>query len=119
MKAEAAIGGGASEKEHVARWSKAVAKDKEPAVAFDQITDPGQIGDVYRYDRGPLLLLGLEGKVGGEKMKSFLRHLMVAPPLSTWNDLTSVAKAAGISDAKWTDWQQSCIRQNDAACLNP
>lgn len=117
MKAETAILGQSAGAKHVAQWSKVIQGDPASVTPLDQVTQADQIGDMYRYDLGPLLLFRLQQKVGEEKMQSFLRNLLGTPSLMTWKDLTAVALRSGISEAQWSDWQHTCLAKESHACL--
>jgi hypothetical protein len=59
----------------------AVAAKLGDLVPLDRLTNPEQIGDLYRYRLGPLLLFELERYVGPETVRRTLAGLVANPPV--------------------------------------
>ena len=117
MKAETSLLGQSSGDQQVALWSKALQSEQASVIPLDEVTNADQIGSTYRYDLGPLLLFRLQQRVGEEKMQAFMRLLLEAPSIVTWQDFKALALKSGISETQWSDWQRTCIVKDSHACL--
>ncbi|RXK57281.1 hypothetical protein ERT44_20680, partial [Stenotrophomonas sp. MA5] len=78
IKALRQISGDAAADRYVARLQAAVDALDTPLPAFDAVDGHSDLGEMYRYVYGPLLLLSLEKQVGEAKMQAFMRGLLAA-----------------------------------------
>ncbi|GAA0921296.1 hypothetical protein GCM10009552_42510 [Rothia nasimurium] len=119
MKALRAIRGKAAADKRVAHWAEQAAKQKEAFIPLDKVTQSGDISESYRYSYGPFLLLSLEQQVGEKKMRAFMRALLTAPVITSWEDLHRVALGAGIRPDDWNHWQKTCVATGKPICGQP
>lgn len=116
LKARGALAGPAAEQRRVADLAGDLARDTTSFVPLDQIRDSEQIGDLYRYNYGPLLLIALERQVGERRMAAFVRMLL-SSPVDSWQEFGAVAERAGIARAEWNAWYDRCVRGATRACV--
>lgn len=116
IKALREISGDAAADRHIARLQSAINKTDKPLQAFDTIDGNSDLGELYRYGYGPLLLLSLEKQVGEAKMQVFMRGLLAAPSPTSWKELQAVALKAGIDTKAWQQWQESCVAGGKPSC---
>lgn len=117
LKARGALAGAAAEQRRIKTLANDIGDEKTPFKALDQITDGEQIGDDYRYNYGPLLLIALERRVGERRMAAFMQALLTAPTIHNWQDLSAAANRAGISKTDWDAWRDQCVRDGTRACI--
>lgn len=117
LKARAALAGGGAEQRRIKTLASDIADEKVPFKALDKISDSEQIGDAYRYDYGPLLLIALERQVGERRMAAFMKALLAASAIRNWQDLSTVADRAGIRKSDWDAWYDRCVRDGTRACV--
>lgn len=119
LKAREALAGADAEQRRIQNLASDIADEKVPFKPLDQITDGEQIGDVYRYNYGPLLLIALERQVGKIQMAKFMKALLVAPTIRNWQELSAIANRAGIPKSDWDAWSDRCVRDGTRACVLP
>ncbi|HEC0141198.1 TPA: hypothetical protein R1P63_004970, partial [Escherichia coli] len=73
IKALRQISGDAAADHYVARLQATVDALDTPLPALDAVDGHSDLGEMYRYVYGPLLLLSLEKQVGEAKMQAFMR----------------------------------------------
>lgn len=117
LKALGAIAGLPAEQHRIRTLANRIAGGNAPFKALDEITNAEQIGDNYRYNYGPLLLVALEQQVGKQRMAVFLRQLLTSSTIHNWEDLKATASRAGIAKADWDAWQERCVRGGTRACV--
>jgi hypothetical protein len=117
LKARGALAGAPAEQRRIKTLANDIADERTPFKALNQITDGEQIGDEYRYNYGPLLLIALEQRVGERRMAAFMQALLTAPTIRNWQDLSAVADRAGIAKADWDAWRDQCVRDGTHACI--
>lgn len=110
------ISGDAAADRYIARLQSAVDKQEKPLPAFDAIDGNSDLGELYRYGYGPLLLISLEKQVGEVKMQAFMRGLLAAPSPRNWAELQGIAMKAGIDAKAWQQWQLSCVAVGKPRC---
>lgn len=115
LKARAALAGPAAEQRRIEDLAGELAQDTTQFTPLDQISDSEQIGDLYRYNYGPLLLIALERQVGERRMAAFLRTLL-SSPVDSWQGLGAAAERAGIAKAEWNAWYERCVQGATRAC---
>ncbi|MBH1431253.1 hypothetical protein I5U42_08070 [Stenotrophomonas maltophilia] len=101
---------------YIARLQSAIDKTDKPLPAFDAIDGNSDLGELYRYGYGPLLLLSLEKQVGEAKMQAFMRGLLAAPSPKNWAELQGIALKAGIDAKDWEHWRASCVAGGRPSC---
>ncbi|HGM5035757.1 TPA: hypothetical protein ACKPZU_001521 [Stenotrophomonas maltophilia] len=116
IKALREISGDAAADRHIARLQSAIDKMEKPLPAFDAIDGNSDLGELYRYGYGPLLLLSLEKQVGEAKMQAFMRGLLAAPSPKNWAELQGIALKAGIDARDWEHWRASCVAGGRQRC---
>jgi hypothetical protein len=117
IKAERAIAGEAPAGRHVARLVATLDKSK-PQTPFDQVTSKDQVGSVWRYDYGPLLLLALEREAGELQTQAFVRALMRSESPRSWAELETLARKSGMDPARWSAWRARCVTGAPRACVD-
>lgn len=118
LKARGALAGAAAEQRRIKTLANDIGDAKAPFKALDQITDSEQIGDDYRYNYGPLLLVALEQRVGERRMAAFMQALLTTSTVRNWQDLSAVANRAGIAKTDWDAWHHRCVRDGTRACFS-
>lgn len=116
IKALGHVDGEAAVGTQVARLARELGESGETFVALDKVSGPSDIGGLYRYNYGPLLLLALERHVGAERMREFMRNLASAGIVRSWADLSGVASRSGIDDAAWERWRRTCVDGAKLTC---
>lgn len=116
IKALREISGDAAADRYIARLQSAIEKQEKPLPAFDAIDGSSDLGELYRYGYGPLLLLSLEKQVGEAKMQAFMRRLLAAPSPRNWSELQGIALKAGIDAKAWENWRASCVAGGRQRC---
>ncbi|WP_414495149.1 hypothetical protein [Stenotrophomonas maltophilia] len=116
IKALREISGDAAADRHIARLQSAIDKTDKPLPAFDAIDSNSDLGELYRYGYGPLLLLSLERQVGEARMQAFMRGLLAAPSPKNWAALQGIALKAGIDAKAWEHWRASCVAGGRQRC---
>jgi len=77
---------------------------------LDRIRSREQIGGAYRYRYGPLLLVSLERAAGSEAVGRLLHDLLAGRGSPrTWPDFRRLAAKAGIDEATWRRWVETCV----------
>ncbi len=117
LKALGAVAGLPAEQHRISNLASTIAGENGPFKALNEITDAEQIGDHYRYNYGPLLLVALERQVGERRMAEFLKQLLKSTTIHDWQDLRTAASRAGIAKADWDVWQERCVRGGTRACV--
>ncbi len=116
IKALREISGDAAADRHIARLQSAIDKTDKPLPAFDAIDGSSDLGELYRYGYGPLLLISLEKQVGEVKMQAFMRGLLAAPSPRNWVELQAIALKTGIDAKAWEHWRASCVAGGTPSC---
>lgn len=116
LKARGAIDGAAAEQQRIDSLAEGIVEERAPFKGLDEITDSEEIGDTYRYNYGPLLLISLERQVGERKMAKFMQGLLSTSNIRTWQDLEMVARNSEIDKTEWEAWRRKCIRNGTRAC---
>jgi hypothetical protein len=116
IKALREISGDAAADRYIARLQSAIDKTDKPLPAFDAIDGNSDLGELYRYGYGPLLLLSLEKQVGEAKMQAFMRGLLTSPSPKNWAALQGIALKAGIDAKAWEHWRASCVAGGRQRC---
>jgi hypothetical protein len=116
IKALREISGDAAADRYTARLQSAIDKTDTPLPAFDAIDGNSDLGELYRYGYGPLLLLSLERQVGEAKMQAFMRELLAAPSPRNWAELQGIALKAGLDAKAWEHWRASCVAGGKPRC---
>ncbi|HEL4257130.1 TPA: hypothetical protein UM518_000548 [Stenotrophomonas maltophilia] len=116
IKALRQISGDAAADHYVARLQATVDALDTPLPALDAVDGHSDLGEMYRYVYGPLLLLSLEKQVGEAKMQAFMRGLLAAPSPKDWAELQAIALKASIDAEAWQHWQASCVAGGRPRC---
>ncbi|WP_263468986.1 hypothetical protein [Stenotrophomonas riyadhensis] len=116
IKALREISGDAAADRYIARLQSAIDKTDKPLPAFDAIDGNSDLGELYRYGYGPLLLISLEKQVGEVKMQAFMRGLLASPSPKNWAELQAIALKAGIDAKAWENWRASCVTGGRPSC---
>lgn len=116
IKALGHIDGEAAVRTRVAQLAQKLRGSGETFVALDKVSGPSDIGGLYRYNYGPLLLLALERQIGEARMRQFMRKLASAGPIRSWADLQGVASRSGIDDVAWERWRRTCVNGAKLTC---
>lgn len=84
---------------------------------LSQITDPESVGEGYRYDYAPLILLAMEKRFGQEDVRKFLQLCLDSTRQFTdYNFLLEMIRQAGIKKNDWKLFEDQIINQSD--CIN-
>lgn len=83
-----------------------------PFVPLDSVRAPGQIGEAYRYQLGPLLLFALERHIGADAVRRTLTGLVTGPPAG---NVDYAAFRARVARAGGTE---AGLRRFEAECLH-
>ncbi|MCD8739133.1 hypothetical protein LT679_00850 [Mucilaginibacter roseus] len=79
-----------------------------------EITKPDQIGEGYRYNYAPLMLLVMERRFGTKAMQLFCQKaLQNAGKETDYNLLVNTVKSAGISNEQWQLFEKEVISQSE------
>jgi hypothetical protein len=85
-----------------------VASKREATRNAGPLLGPGMRSDVVLYDKGPLLLIGLEERIGRERFDRFLAGMAPNPPDTTAEFLAQLTRLAGKEMAR--DFEESLRR---------
>lgn len=116
IKALREISGDAAADRYIARLQSAVDKTDKPLHAFDAIDGNSDLGELYRYGYGTLLLISLEKQVGEVNMQAFMRGLLAAPSPRNWSELQGIALKAGIDAKAWENRRATCVAGGKSSC---
>lgn len=88
------------------------------AVPLNKITEISQIGGVYRYSYGPLLLRGLEQIIGEERTFNFLRQcLNTKGKLTDYSFLKEQLLKSGVSHTEWDVFEKQFLNSENVTAL--
>jgi hypothetical protein len=89
--------------------------EKLQIVPLSGVAEPDKIGEVYRYNYAPLVLLAMEKRFGEEKVRNFCQQTLKNTDQQTdYAFLARMVKAAGIKDSDWKQFEREVI--NQTAC---
>lgn len=84
---------------------------------LSQVTSPEQIGEGYRYQYAPMILLAIEKRFGSKVVQSFCKEAIKSAGQDTnYAFLVKTAQNAGISQAQWAAFEAEVI--NNTECKN-
>jgi hypothetical protein len=83
----------------------------EHPVPLNRIEREDQIGETYRYEYAPLLLLELREEIGDERMGHVLHELLTAPVdrARDYGLLRAAVLGAGTPPAAWDRFERECV----------
>lgn len=81
---------------------------------LSQVSDPEKMDNDYRYTYGPALMLAMEKYFGRETVKRFCQQALNQPVATDYPFLVQTAKAAGIDDKSWKDFEMQILNQKEA-----
>ncbi len=113
MKAVRQLQGETAYAELLAKHAAAVGKDGA-VVPLDRVTNADQIGETYRYKLGPLLLIGLEQKLGAATVSRMLSKLVADAPDTelSYADLQARMRAEGATQKGLDVFAAECVLAN-------
>lgn len=83
-------------------------------IPLPQIWNPEDIGERYRYNYGPLILLAMEKRFGEKTVQLLLQKMLQRTGQSTdYAFFLSAVKDAGISDKDWKLFEAAVINQKE------
>ena len=113
MKAVRQLQGEAAYMDLLAEHTAAVGKDGA-VVPLDRVTNADQIGETYRYKLGPLLLIGLEQKLGAATVSRMLSNLVADAPDTeiSYADLQARLRIEGATQKDLDVFAAECLIAN-------
>jgi hypothetical protein len=109
MKAVRQLQGPAAYAAIVAEHAATVAN--KTVMPLDRVTGSEQIGEGYRYKLGPLLLIGMEKRLGAETVRRMLSELVTEAPETDvgYADLQTRLRQAGATQGQLAAFAAACL----------
>jgi len=79
-------------------------------IPLNRITHQDEISSLYRYNYGPLVLLGLEKIIGKEKVYNFLSCILNTKTINTdYSFLKEIALKSGVTKKEWGEFETQIV----------
>lgn len=112
VKATAAKYGKTATQNYIVKKKRAV--EKQQIIPLSKIVNTENVGESYRYNYGPLILLAMEKRFGEEKVRNFCQQALKNKGQQTdYAFFQKMIRLTGIKDAEWKVFEQLVIDQKD------
>ncbi|RYE25505.1 MAG: hypothetical protein EOP45_04685 [Sphingobacteriaceae bacterium] len=92
--------------------------EKLQIIPLSEIAEADKIGDAYRYNYAPFILLAMEKRFGVDKVRSFCQQVLKNSGQQTdYAFFVKAVKASGIKDADWKQFEHNVIAQRECKTI--